>query len=548
MEDLFIGYTNPSGKADAGAPELREKLYLTPADLITHIHGVGASRSGKSKFMEWFCRQLTRQGCGFLLLDPQGRLSLELIRYFACLRPSQPILYFDPSRSDFLIPFNPFLAGEGDVSTRVAKQVEATLRVWGVDRSDETPRLERWLTCVYHVFSTGKVSINEVDELLSWGHPRVRAYAAELLKDHPVIQNEWLELGSLKRLEEFLRQIESTRNRIFRFSEPEQLRRILSIEERSLDFRALFEKGAIVIMNLQETDCFSEAHGRLIGTLAIHDLWAAARRYGPAERPYFLLVDEVQRFVTPDIREILDRGGGKGLHAGLFHQHLGQLEEQDAWTYQSIMSNARVKLAFGGLTKPDASRMVDEIFTNQIDYDEIKLVLESTRFWPRYARDKVYTSSRGGGQAQSSGGSWNPYLEEWIPSENTTDTDTWQEGESDIPILLPEPFREVSAITPFTLEEQRNKLSDSLMEQFQRHFLLRRPGEKTIAAVTPFVREFRLFPKEEERAILENFIKPYALAVGEIDRTLAAQKARLLIEAKKPTGKRDHEGSFKEPK
>lgn len=42
---LFIGYTEDGSK-----------LQLTEDDLETHVHGIGSSRSGKSKFIAWIAR------------------------------------------------------------------------------------------------------------------------------------------------------------------------------------------------------------------------------------------------------------------------------------------------------------------------------------------------------------------------------------------------------------------------------------------------------------------------------------------------------------
>jgi len=79
LKPIFVGYTNPTNQPDQNAPEHREKTYLTEKDLVTHLPlGIGATRSGKSKWLEWFCRQLYRQDIGFLLLDPQSDLSRAL--------------------------------------------------------------------------------------------------------------------------------------------------------------------------------------------------------------------------------------------------------------------------------------------------------------------------------------------------------------------------------------------------------------------------------------------------------------------------------------
>ena len=66
------------------------------------------------------------------------------------------------------------------------------------------------------------------------------------------------------------------------------------------------------------------------------------------------------------------------------------------------------------------------------------------------------------------------------------------------------------------------------MDQFQRHFFIRRPGRKTIPAVTPFVEEYRIFPEREKAYILENFVKPYAVSASTADQLLSYSRSALL--------------------
>ena len=544
MDPVLIGYTNLTGRPDQGAPQNRQKVYLTEDDLVTHLHGVGATRSGKSKWLEWFCRGLVRQNVGFTLLDPQGALSEALIHYLAYARPAQPVIYFNPSRSDRLVLFNPFRNDGAATSVRVSKQVAATLRVWGVADADETPRLERVMRCVYHLFTTGHISLNEVHALLLYGNKALREQAAEHLRAYPKIRDEWLDLTSTSSRRDFNAQVESTRNRLFRFIAAPHILRIMSLEGEGIVMGEVFSRNAILIANLQDSDLFTEENARLVGTLMINEIWSAARRHrGGRVQPYFLLIDEFQKFLTPDIREILDRGAGKGLHLGMFHQHLTQLQAQDQWTYDSVMGNAKTKVAFGGLTHQNALLLVDELFAGQIEYDEVKRVIEQTKFWPKYRRDTIYTSSKGGASGYVSGGgtttgqAWDYEAGAFVDTETDTKTnsateqESWQEGESDIPIFYPEAFKETSSITTYTLEEQRRRLADRLMLQYQRHFFVKRPGRDTIPAVTPFVKPFAVFPEMLERYVVEHCIDPHGLPVEEIDRRLRKREAQLLEEA-----------------
>lgn len=107
-----------------------------------------------------------------------------------------------------------------------------------------------------------------------------------------------------------------------------------------------------------------------------------------------------------------------------------------------------------------------------------------------------------------------------------------QEGQADIPIFIPVPFKDVSSITPYSLDEQLWQLADRLMEQYQRHFMIRIPGQQTKAAVTPFVKSW--YVRSNVIAAYRDRICNSFLPAAEVDRRLFEAHNRLAIEA---TGK-----------
>ena len=87
-------------------------------------------------------------------------------------------------------------------------------------------------------------------------------------------------------------------------------------------------------------------------TLMLADLWTAAKERGKGTdpKPFYLYIDEFQRFVTPTIAENLDEARGFGLHLTLAHQYPSQLieasREYGQRLYESVMENARSKVVF----------------------------------------------------------------------------------------------------------------------------------------------------------------------------------------------------------
>ena len=531
MKPIFIG------KGEDGEP-----LRLGDEELGTHVHGIGASRTGKSKLIEWIAREMIRNRQGFCLIDPHGFLYDDLVRWLAYLQPNREIILFEPSSNERIVGFNPFQKeqGRGDLSTLVDRRVQATVKVWGAADSNDTPRLERWLRCLYWALMEQGYSLDLARYFLQWKEKEIRDHLVRSIRSDTV-RGEWGELAAAKNIQDFLAQIESTKNRLlFRFIEPQQIRRMMGLSHNNIDLKDIVETGKILLVNLQpKQNRLSHENARLIGTLLISEFWEIARmrQQGTGGRPpvpFFLIIDEFQLFLTPDIPDMLDQAAKYGIHLCLFHQHLSQLEELDKKAYGAVMTNARIKAVFGGLSRKDARTMAEEIFPGQIDLKRVEFLIEQTKFWPVYARDTIYThgTSTGRSSGSTAGEAWNPHSEEWVPSTGTSDmaNSGEQEGQADVPIFIPVPFKEVSSITPYSLDETLWELSDRLMEQYQRHFMIRIPGQPTKAAVTPFVKSWHVRP--EVLAEYTDLINRKFLRAAEVDEALLKVHNQLSIDAR----------------
>lgn len=512
MRPLFIG------KDEEG-----REIELGEEDLGTHVHGVGASRTGKSKLIEWIARELIRNHEGFCLIDPHGFLYEDLVAWLAYLEPKREVVLFNPSAEGRVVGFNPFRRRPGDLTAQVDRLIRATLKAWGEGGGETRPRLERWLRCLYYTLAAGDYSVVVAPYLFSWEHREIRERLVAAV-DSELIRNEWGELAAYARVRDFAEQLESTRNRLFRFLGAQQIRRMMGLSINNIDLGEIIESGKILLVNLQPSGVLTEQNAALVGTLLLHELWQVGMRRTreQARKRFFVVIDEFQKFLTPDVGEMLNEAAKYGLHLCLFHQHLGQLRERDPEAYGAAMTNARIKLVFGGLAREDALTMVREIFPGQIDLKRIKFLIEQTKFWPVYTRDKIWSSGRGGSRTAGTvaGETWNPNHEEWIPSGSVleSESESWQEGEVDVPIFYPVPFKEVSSITAYTLEETLWELADRLMEQYQRHFFIRRPGGKTVAAVAPWVQPRYVTEKIRARYI-ERQLAGF-LTVEDVDHAL----------------------------
>src|SRR5262249_3235475 len=166
MKPLFLGY-------DA----LKRAVRLLPDQRKIHMHVIGSSGSGKSKFLEWMMRGDLRDRQGFCLLDPHGTLCRDIANYCAHYVLDREIILLDLSSPDQIIGFNPFQrAPEGDVSVQVDRRISATMHAWNIEDTDHTPTLARTLRLIYTVMIEQNLGLPQIQHLIDFNAHEIRSY------------------------------------------------------------------------------------------------------------------------------------------------------------------------------------------------------------------------------------------------------------------------------------------------------------------------------------------------------------------------------------
>lgn len=551
MRKIFIGF-------DANG----RKLDLTEEQRAGHMHVIGSSGSGKSKFLEWITRQDIRNGPGFCLIDPHGSLYKDVVQWCGYhYIKDRDIILLDPSSGDYVKGFNPFVRSEGDISVQVDYQITATIRAWGLENTDETPTLERWLRCIYQTLNETGETIVAAEYLIDYFESEVREYLTSSLSNR-MMRGEWKGLSSSKTAKQFHDEILSTKNKLLRFLSSEQVYRFMGMRENNINIRQIMDEGKILLVNLAESEHLSHYNARLFGALLVNEIFQQAKRrgkdeYGNPPRPFYLYIDEFQNFVSSDIAYILDQARKFGLFLILAHQRFGHLREEDKDLMDAVLTNVKTRVVLGGLRRADAKLMTEEMFVDQLDLKQIKKAIYQTKFWPVYGRDKVYASTSSYSEGHSELSSVSSGLaDHMVPAEgvegwfdipnviSTTESEgdasgegdffgeSWAESEIDIPIFYPVPFEELSSLEYWSLEEQIWRMSDALKKQFPRHCFIQTPGRKTQPMLIPFVKEYYLSERDLSQYQLELYTETKALPKAEVDELLKEERERLEVEAK----------------
>lgn len=561
MKPIFIGKgeSNALLNLTTGTASDAEKIFLTADDLKTHLHGIGAPRQGKSKLMEWIARELITQQHGFCLIDPHGQLYEDVLNFVAYMQnPAQEVILFDPSYEQRIVGFNPFRPQPGDVSTQADRLVQSTVKAWRQRGTDETPELERRMRSLFHACIELDLPVSVLQYLLDFQEKAIRESVAERVSD-TLIRSQLKSLSLFKQLRDFEDHLGSTMNRLFRFLHSRQVRRIFSLRDHCLDFQDIIENGKILLVNLQpKRGVLTMENARLIGTWLLSELWDYAscrKRTGTGEpvSDFFVMIDEFQNFLIPNIGDILVQSPKYGLKFMLFHQYLDQLKEKDTDAFSAVMNAAQTKIVFGGLTDIDANFLVRELFPGEINLERIKFLNQQVEFWPVVGEATSYhenetegsshTDASGGssGQNVARGYSFGPGLDDWVNSDTTTTVDMSTNTSSDTtsssrttgravgPFIYPEKHFVQKAPVYFTMEENIHQLAGILRNQFQRHYFIRRPGKSTVAAIAPFVQ-----PNDLEPEILQQYVEECLsgfLTPAEVDHAIEGIHEHLQLQA-----------------
>lgn len=397
----------------------------------THLHVVGASGYGKSKFLQLLLESAMRQRYGVCLIDWHGTLYrdfLDVLGYerigqssgHILSRSPRPIYLLDLSENEYVTAYNPFAGGGEELSDLVSARIKAMSQAWGADNTDETPRLSRMLRCLFSFAAEAGTTLPNAALALYEEHKYLRTYAARIAQD-PYIAEQWRELTTLTETRfQFL--AESTLNRLDRLLAPLRVRRVIGREDGNIDIGRILDENAILLVNLNSRGASTEA-GRTLAALLLTDfLSAAMSRAGKARRPFLLCLDEFQEYVTKDVVSMLDQVRKAGVRLALCHQRFGQLaryEELD----DAIANEAQVKVVFGGLQFQSAEQLARDFFINDINreqiIDTVQRMVTKHNMEEMWTETLTMTSTKGKGQNLGEGSYEDSSMPPWMSAGNS---------------------------------------------------------------------------------------------------------------------------------
>lgn len=319
---------------------------LSIPDRVTHLHILGKTGTGKSTLLHSLIHQDIQRGVGVAVIDPHGTLVRQILQSSIPQAREQDVVVIDLSNREYPPPLNPL---------RGVHTYRGVLQVVGVIErlfagTDQTVRVANYLRAALLPLHTdphatmrdlGRIFMDE-------------AYRDTLVSqiEDPETQDFWDYQYSLMSPAMQRQLAEPILNRVRPFYANPHLYPVLCHPEM-LDFGRFIRENKIVLVSLaMDDDHVPEQERNLVGSLLISRLQMAGMKE-PRTEPFYLYIDEVQKFVTTSLPVLYSEARKYGLALTTASQFLGQLEGR---TLEAVMGNVGTTIAFA--CSPDDAKAV----------------------------------------------------------------------------------------------------------------------------------------------------------------------------------------------
>ena len=429
--DLAIGIADPDESAG-----IKDGTLLMPFSAReAHMHVIGRTRSGKSRFLADLIQQDIMNGYGLCLIDPHGETYKIIVNWLAqndwipeTYPNIHPVSFSEPAT---MLRYNPLHINEADEAYAVSgKVVEAITRIYGGKDSTDTPLFSFVLDIACTILALRGLPLAAIDSFLMDGaiDTEIRNKISDGVPDE-----RFRQLGlQMSRMgaKEFRENVGSTGRRMHGFLRNPLVRRIFSTTENTMDLRRAMDEGHILLFDTsRERQKLLKRELDLIGSLFVNNLFGVAenRPESPRPHPFMLYIDEVQNYVNNDIEDILSQAGKRGLYLTLAHQFLAQLAEAGELVYNGVIAGALIKAVFQ-VQMADADVLADEMFADRIDFELVKEKLKTPHVvGHEFIKLQSMTESEGEGHARATSSA---VSESHADGTGETETDAESDGTS----------------------------------------------------------------------------------------------------------------------
>jgi hypothetical protein len=353
---LNLGWYYSENKDEFQMAKIAEK------DRATHLYVIGATGTGKTKFLEFLIQQDIEKGNGFGVIDPHGDMIEDIKGFLACRYDqsgddkeiSDRVVLIDPTDPKFTITFNPLeKLPNVSVAEQASELVSSFRKIWS----------DSWGVRMEDLMRNSLIALGEADLTLIDLPPFLtdRAFREKILGEvsHPIALSYFRRFDPLTDRTQ-LTFIEPVMNKINAFLADDRIRQMFCSPKSSFNPREVIDHKKILLIKLDKGKLKDSAD--LLGSLLMAKIQMAAFSKSdiPQSRrtPFYLYIDEFQNFASESFMVVLSEARKYRLSLIMAHQTLAQIPEE---LRSLILGNTGIQVYFR-VNRHDAQLLAKEAF------------------------------------------------------------------------------------------------------------------------------------------------------------------------------------------
>lgn len=333
---------------------------ISDKDRATHFYVIGATGTGKTKFLEFLIHQDINRMNGFGVIDPHGDLIEDIKGYIALQYAdrrkiiSDRVILIDPTDPDFTVTFNPLeKISNVSIAEQANELVGSFKKIWS----------DSWGVRMEDLMRNSLISLGEAELTLTMLPQFLskRAFREGVLEkvSHPIAQSYFQRFDTMTDRSQ-VTWIEPVMNKINAFFADERIRQMFSSNKNSFNLRELMDHKKMLLIKLDKGKLKDSAD--LLGSLLMAKIQMAAfsRSDIPQNKrvPFYLYIDEFQNFANESFSVVLSEARKYRLSLIMAHQTLAQIPTE---LRSLILGNTGIQVYFR-LNRQDAQLLAKEAF------------------------------------------------------------------------------------------------------------------------------------------------------------------------------------------
>lgn len=329
---------------------------IPESDRLRHVYVIGKTGSGKTNLLRGMVAQdLQSPSTGLAVVDPHGDLAQHLLNLLPVGRRDD-LQLVDLSDPDLTPVLNPLITPGRDKldRSRVSQEVLRLLKL-RIYHEQSGPRFDAMIRLLLDtMLDDGYPSIPSlVDASLLLTDDTIQKHVRNSLRDED-LKRRWSFHDTLKSGRDYPDLLDWVLSKLDDIQNEPVLRAVLGGQRNTVDIDKVVANNGILVVSIPESVVGTMA-AEFIGSLVLLQLKGALMRRTPERTPpFFLYVDEFQKFANIGFEEILAEGRKFGVGLIMAHQNTEQLRkfsintgESSHALFNSILGNTGTILSFG---------------------------------------------------------------------------------------------------------------------------------------------------------------------------------------------------------